>query len=115
MADLHDISRVRLERIAGNLPAPKIDYDFVETKHGKVYLALGQAIDGTFHGLWAVNCGARDIARTIGFTADSTMEIGKQILLDDAFMHLGQFAEAGLMDEGFWDGDGRPEEPAFKS
>ncbi len=66
-----------LERVARNLPVKQLTMDRIETIWGPVRYAYGQAGDGTVHGIYAVNLGIQDLARTLEFkpgTADGDVE-----------------------------------------
>ena len=90
-----DISLVRLERIARNLPiASDLEMIRVPTRFGDVFIAYGTDGVGTYHGVW----GLRDIGRTISFSAGVPETKVKQMLLDDADWFGTLCAERGIYD-----------------
>ncbi len=69
-----------LERVARNLPVKSLTMDRVETKYGPVRFGYGQDGAGIFHGIYAVQLGEKDIARTLEFKPD-TKEGDVQVML----------------------------------
>jgi len=82
---------VKLERIARNLPVPRIEQGRVETRNGTIYLAWGRNADA-WHGVWAADIHggtAQPLEISLEHNdTEITAENVQQILLDTANFDL---------------------------
>lgn len=60
-----------VERVVRNMPIMGIEYLWEDTPHGRVYIAFGPTVTGTYHGAWAFLEGP-GIAQPVEFRKDQT-------------------------------------------
>jgi len=98
---------IRLERIAGNLPAQDMEYGSAETKLGKVYIALGRGPGIEFpgiawHGVYAFEYGdGHGTARTGECAGELTLKEARQQFVDDAAWFMSQFKSRDMLEDSF--------------
>jgi hypothetical protein len=96
-----------LERIAGNLPVTDLTKGTIETKRGRVWIALGRGpgieFEGmAWHGVYAIEYGGEQgLARTGECDGELTLEEAQQQFLDDACWFMAQFDKRHMLDESF--------------
>ena len=96
--DMGTAALTRLERIARNLPATRMDLGKAEAPFGTVYLAWGRDPEMRWHGVW----GLRGMARICGFGPSYTAKDVQQLMVDDAAAFYQMADKRNMWDEGFW-------------
>ena len=100
-------SLIKLERIAGNLPAQDLEFGQVDTKLGLVHFALGRGpgieYDGiAWHGVWGFDYGDhKGIARVGECDGELTLKEAQQQFVDDAARQLALFNARDMLDPSY--------------
>lgn len=89
-----------VERIVKNMPMTGIRYRFVDTPHGRLYMALGKVeTENRYMGLWAFTVGP-GVAQDVTFRKDQRMKDCWELLAQTGVGVLEEFAKRHLLEEG---------------
>ncbi len=94
---MEEVVLERLERMARLMPVEKLAMHSVESEQGMIYFAYGADETGKIHSIW----GHREIAQTIEFKPDTSIEAVRQVLVKTAEGHIEKLIQRGLLSEVF--------------
>lgn len=88
-----------IERIIRNLPIRNVEYNFIDTKSGRLYFAIGLDARNAYQGVWAFTRGP-GVARVIEYKPNQSQPLCIKQLVEDGCQMLVDMEARGLLGEG---------------
>lgn len=97
--DKQQATLAKVERIVRNLPVTGIEYNYLDTKSGRVYAAAGRDSTDRYHGVWAF---VRDpaMAQVVVFEPGQVKSLVFKELFEQGCQALVEMDARGLLRDG---------------